>query len=97
MSITSIFLDLYQTLAYFHPPREFRQAQTLKEFGFDVEEAALSRGYLAADHYYTLAAMDVPIHLLTPEGREEVYLHYQRVLLEEAGLARALPMIEQIR
>lgn len=97
MSITTIFLDLYQTLAYFHPPRESRQAQTLREFGFDVEESVLSRGYLAADHYYTLAAMDVPIHMLPPDGRERVYLHYQQVLLEEIGLAHAIPMIEQIR
>ena len=97
MSISTVFLDLYQTLAYFYPPRESRQAQTLREFGFEVEERVLSRGYLAADNFYTLAAMDMPIHLLPPDGRERVYLRYQQVLLEEIGLAHALPMIEQIR
>ncbi len=97
VSISTVFLDLYQTLAYFYPPRELRQAQTLREFGFEVEEKLLRRGYLAADHYYTLAAMDMPIHLLPPEGREQVYLHYQQVLLEEVGLAHAVPMVEQIR
>jgi putative hydrolase of the HAD superfamily len=97
VSITTVYLDLYQTVAYFHPPREFRLAKILKEFGFEVEDHTLSRGYLAADHYYTLAAMDVPIHLLTPADREKVYLRYQQVVLEEIGLTNALPMIEQIR
>ncbi len=97
VSINTIFLDLYQTIAHFYPPRELRQAQTLREFGFEVDERVLSRGYLAADHYYTLAAMDMPIHLLPPEGREQVYLRYHQVLLEEIGLTGALPIVGQIR
>ncbi len=97
VSITAVFLDLYQTLAYFHPTRESRQARILREFGFEVEESLLSRGYLAADHYYTLAAMEVPIHLLSPDERERVYLRYQQTLLEEIGLAGALPMLAQMR
>ena len=97
MPVTTIFLDLYQTLVYFHPAREYRQAMALKEFGLEVDPAALSRGYLAADHYYTLAGMEKPIHLLSRLERDRVYLRYQQVMMEEAGLGHALHLAEEIR
>ncbi len=97
MITTTIFFDLYQTLVYFHPEREYRQAMALKQFGFDVDPAELRRGYLAADHYYTLAAMETPIHLLDRDGREQVYLRYQQVMMEEVGLDHATHLAKQIR
>ncbi len=97
MTVTTVFLDLYQTLVYFHPEREHRQALALKEFGFDVDPADLRRGYLAADHYYTLVGIARPLHLYSPAEREEVYLRYQQTVMEEVGLGHALPLAEQIR
>lgn len=95
--ITTVFLDLYNTLAYFHPARESRLAGILKEFGADVGEPALCRGYLAADHYYTQAGMETPIHLLSHEDQEKVYDRYVRTVLEEVGLATLIPQLPAIR
>ena len=97
MTVTTIFLDLYQTLVYFHPEREYRQAIALKHFGFEVDPSDLRRGYLAADHYYTLAGMETPVHLLSRQERDRVYLRYQQVMMEEAGLGHALHLAEEIR
>ncbi len=96
MTITTVFLDLYQTLIYFHPAREQRQAQALEELGFQVEEEALRRAYLAADHYYTLASMEEPLHRRDEDSKRRVYTRYQQVLLEEMGLSHAVPLAERI-
>lgn len=92
MAIAAVFLDLYQTLAYFHPPREQRMCLALQEFGFDVDEASLSRGYLAADHYYTLAGIESPLFAMPREERRRIYNRYQEVLLEAVGLPEAVPL-----
>ncbi len=97
MPITTVFLDLYQTLAHFHPSRETRQDQVLREFGFQVDFKKICWAYLQADHYYTLMGQEQPIHLRTPEDRERIYLHFQRLLLEKMGLDEALPLTEEIR
>ncbi len=97
MTVTAVFLDLYQTLVYFHPAREYRQAIALRQFGFDVDPVVLRRGYLAADHHYTLAGMETPIHLLSRPERDQLYLRYQQLVMEEAGLGHALRLAEEIR
>lgn len=97
MPITTVFLDLYQTLAYFHPSRETRQDQVLRGYGFQVDFKKICWAYVQADHYYTLMGQEQPIHLRTPEDREKVYLHFQRLLLEKMGLVQALPLSEEMR
>lgn len=97
MTITTVFLDLYQTLAYFHPSRETRQEQVLKEFGYEVDFKEICRAYLQADHEYTLMGQERPIHLRTPEEREEIYILFQRWLLEKMELREALPQTAEIR
>lgn len=96
MSLTTVFLDLYQTLAYFHPPREQRQARALREFGLQVEESLLPRAYLAADHYYTLANAEEPLHLRSRQERHRVYVRFQEVLMEEVGLGHATHLAEAV-
>ncbi len=95
--ITTVTLDLYQTLAYFHPSREDRQAQALKHFGFEVDHKLICWAYVQADHEYTLIGQERPIHLRTPEEREEIFTRFQRLVLEKIGLAEALPRAEEIR
>ncbi|MHB0870938.1 MAG: HAD family hydrolase [Chloroflexota bacterium] len=97
MTVNTVFLDLYHTLVYFHPEREHRQSLTLKEFGFQVDPADLRRGYLAADHYYTLAGMEKPLHLRSHSDREQLYTRYQQVVMEEVGLGHATHLAEEIR
>jgi len=95
--ITTIFFDLYQTLVYFYPEREYRQAEALRQLGIEADPADIRRGYLAADHYYTLVGMETPIHLLSSPERDRVYLRYQEVMLEEAGLGHLTHLAEKLR
>lgn len=97
MAITAVFLDLYQTLAYFHPSRETRQLQALKDFGFEADFKAICAAYLRADYHYTLAGQERPIHLRSEQEREEIYLRFQRFILEDLGLSSALPLVREIR
>lgn len=96
VTVSTVFLDLYHTLAYFHPAREHRLCLALQEFGFQADLNTLRRAYLAADHYYTLAGLEKPLHLLSPKERQQLYTRYQQVVMEETRLAQALPVTEQI-
>lgn len=96
VTITTVFLDLYQTLAYFHPERELRQRDVLRELGFQVELDAVRRAYIEADHDYTLVGMKTPLYNMTREERHLVYVRFQEVLLRSLGLDHAVSMAEKI-
>lgn len=96
VTITTVFLDLYQTLAYFHPERELRQWKVLKELGFQVELEAVRRAYIEADHDYTLVCSETPLYHMTRDERHPIYVRFQEVLLRSLGLDHATPMAEQI-
>lgn len=96
MTITTVFLDLYQTLAYLHPERELRQLRVLKEFGFEVELEAVRRAYIEADHDYTLVGLKTPLYLMPREQRHLIYVRFQEVLMRSLGLGHATSMAEQI-
>jgi HAD superfamily hydrolase (TIGR01549 family) len=96
VTITTVFLDLYQTLAYFHPERELRQWDVLREYGFQVELEAVRRAYIEADHDYTLVGMKTPLYDMTREERHLIYVRFQEVLLRSLGLNHAVHMAEEI-
>lgn len=96
MAITTVFLDLYQTVAYIHPERELRQLRVLKEFGFDVELNAVRRAYIEADIDYTLVGQKTPLYYMSREERHLIYVRFQQVLMQSLGLGRAASMAEQI-
>lgn len=96
MTITTVFLDLYQTLAYFHPERELRQWNVLKELGFQVELDDVRRAYIEADHDYTQVGMKTPLYDMTREERHLIYVRFQAILLRSLGLDHATPMAQQI-
>lgn len=96
MTISAVFLDLYQTLAYFHPEREQRQSLVLKEYGFEVELDAIRRAYLEADHDFTLVGMKTPLHRMSREERHPIYVRFQRVLMETLGLGHVAHLAEEI-
>lgn len=96
MPITTVFVDLYQTLAYLHPSREHRQSQALKEFGVQVDEIALRRAYLAADRYYSEVNAETPVYRRTSTERQEIYRRYQELLLEVTGLGQIAHLAESI-
>jgi putative hydrolase of the HAD superfamily len=89
LPINTVFLDLYQTLAYFHPPREERIMRVLREMDLHGDEARLQEAFLAADEFHTIANAEKPMCLRTEEERREVYTRYQQVVLEKIGLEQA--------
>jgi putative hydrolase of the HAD superfamily len=89
LPITIVFLDLYQTLAYFHPPREERLMRVLREMGLRGDESRLQEAFLAADEFHTIANAEKPMCLRSEEERREVYTRYQQVVLEKIGLEQA--------
>jgi len=96
VSITTIFFDLYQTVAYLHPERELRQQLVLKEFGFDTELNAVRRAYLAADLDYTLVGLETPLYLMSREQRHPIYIRFQQQLMRSLGLDDSAPLAEQL-
>ncbi len=96
MTVIAVFLDLYQTLAYFYPERELRQQKVLEEFGFQVDLQAVRRAYIEADHDYTLVGMKTPLYLMSRPERHQIYVRFQEVLLRSLGLEQAVPLAEEI-
>lgn len=90
MSITTVFLDLYQTLAHFYPPREQRAASALAGLGFQVPLVELQRAYLVADVYYTQANQERPVNLMSAEEKTRVNVRFHEILLRQVGLGHVV-------
>ena len=87
MVIKAVFLDLYGTLARFHPPREEVQAQACQDFGIQVTQEGLARGYAQADDLMDREnAGEVPLSRRSPEERRRFLVEYEQLLLQGAGV-----------
>lgn len=85
--IKAVFLDLYGTLARFHPPREDVQAQACKSLDISVTRNGILRGYFLADKFMDSEnAGPVPIALRSAEERQHFLAQYEQVILSGAGL-----------
>jgi putative hydrolase of the HAD superfamily len=96
LTITTVFLDLYQTLAYFHPPREERLTRVLGEMGLRGDESRLSEAFLAADEFHTVANAEKAMCLRSEDERREVYTRYQQVVLDRIGLEQADGLADRV-
>lgn len=97
MSVTTVFLDLYHTLAHFYPPREQRAASALAGLGFQLPLVDLQRAYLVADVYYTQANQERPLNLMAPEEKARVYVRFHEILLKEVGLGHVVQLAPQFQ
>jgi putative hydrolase of the HAD superfamily len=84
--IKAVFFDLYQTLVRYEPPREEIEAKVLKDFGIDVNPAALARPIIAADEFIYNEIAQRPLSARSQEEKFALYARYQAILLREAGL-----------
>lgn len=85
--IKAVFLDLYGTLARFHPPREETQAQACKSLGIRVTLEGLARGCARADEYMDQEnAAEVPLALRDPEEQRRFFAEYEQLLLKSTGV-----------
>ena len=85
MKISTVFFDLYGTLAGFKPSRYEVQSKACAELDIEVTPEGITRGYGLADAYMTTDNSSSPLRLRTPEGRERFFVEYERLILEGAG------------
>jgi len=84
--VKAVFFDWFNTLARFEPPREKLYSQVLQEFGINVSPKEIIRGILTADRYYFEENAKSPVEERSPEEKFEVYSHYPKAVLSEAGI-----------
>lgn len=81
----AVFLDFYNTLARFDPPREERQVQVCREFSLEPTTEGIRRAYPAADEYFYQETLRSPLEKRSEAERLEVFAEYERRILAQAG------------
>ena len=84
--IKAIFFDWFNTLAHFEPPRHQLYRQALREFGIELPPQKIIRGILITDQYFYEENAKSPVEERSPEEQAEVYIHYPKAILAEAGV-----------
>lgn len=99
--IKAVFLDFYNTLVHYEPPRELLQAQVCREFGLEVSAQALRKALPAADDYYYGETSRSPVENRPEPERRAVYLEYESRILKGAGVEvppeTALSILSRLR
>ncbi len=84
--IKAIFLDWFNTLARYEPPREELHSRALKGFGIEVSPEEILPGVLAADSYFFEENANSPVAKRAPKERGEVWVRYQQIVLDNARI-----------
>ncbi len=84
--IKAVFLDLYNTVCYFVPPRDERQSLACRQFGLVVAPSALWKAYVTAEDYWTEENGRLALVRRSPQELEDFYGRYEQVLLRAAGV-----------
>lgn len=84
--IKAVFLDLYNTIADFHPSRAERQLIALREFGLDAPLDAIRRAYVAGEDFWTEQNALNAWFKRTPAEIKAFYAEYEQILLAAAGI-----------
>ena len=91
--IKAVFFDWFNTLADYKPPRYQLHSQACHEFGIELSPELVRRGVLAADKYFFDENLQSPVEKRSQETKAQVYLHYQEIVLGEAGAKVARPVL----
>jgi len=91
--IKAVIFDWFNTLARYEPPREEIHSRALKEAGINIEPARLIMPLAVADKYFMDENSILPIRKRTPDEQAKIYIRYEEILMEAAGLQfeKALP------
>ncbi len=84
--IKAVFFDWFNTLARFEPPRQELYIQAFQQFGIELSPKEVIRGILTADRYYFEENAKSPVEKRSPQEQLEVYVHYPKAILAEAGV-----------
>lgn len=82
----AICFDFYNTLCYFAPPREERQARAAREHGLVLSPDLLRAAYVTAEHLWTIENARWPIGRRPADERTAFYTVYEQTLLAAAGV-----------
>lgn len=94
--VKAIFLDWFNTLALYDPPREEVHGQASREFGIELSPEAVMRGFVAADRYFWDENARSPVEKRSPEEKAEIYYRYEEILLTGAGAKASRELILKI-
>ena len=83
--ITAVFFDFYGTLAGFSPSRYKIQSAACTDFGIQVTEEGILKGYALADAYMAEQNAVLPLRERDTEGRNRFFAEYERLVLQGAG------------
>ncbi len=83
--IRAVFLDFYNTIARFDPPREQVQAQAAESLGVRVEPEAIQRSYVAADEFLSRENGARALAVRSRHEVREFWSRYEQLLLLGAG------------
>ena len=84
--IKAVFFDWFNTLAHFDPPREVLYSQAFEQFGIELSPKETIRGILTADRHYFEENAKSPVRERNPQEQLEVYIHYPKTILAQAGI-----------
>lgn len=84
--IRAVFFDWFNTLARFEPSRQELYGQAFRQFGIELSPKDVIRGILTADQYYFAENTKSPVEKRSPQEQMEVYVHYPKAILTEAGV-----------
>ncbi len=84
--IKAVFLDWFNTLAQYSPPREELQSKVLGEFGINVSPDKILPAILIADKNLFDEHASSPVTKRSPEEQAKIYALYQQTVLTEAGV-----------
>ena len=94
--IKAVFFDFYNTLVKFWPPLEQIQQASCSEFGLNVSEEGITKGYAVADVYFNRENELDTLALRSEEDRLVFFSRYEQIILENAGLSVSLDLAGQI-
>ena len=84
--ITTVFFDLYGTLAGFTPSRFEIQSAACKPFGIKLTPDGVLRGYAMADAFMADENAAFPLRRRGEGGRQRFFTEYERLVLQGAGV-----------
>jgi len=94
--IKAIFFDWFNTLVDFEPSRQELYRQAFQQFDINLPLKDVIRGVLKGDRYYFEENVKSPVRGRSPQEQMEVYLHYPRAILTEAGVEVSPEIILQV-
>ena len=94
--IKAVFFDFYNTLVKFWPPLEQIQQASCREFGLNVSEEGITKGYAVADIYFNRENELGTLALRSEEDRLAFFSKYEQIILENAGISVSLDLAAQV-